>query len=251
MSKMIDLKKKVGIVLEKRKVANDVKAQVGVAFDITGSMRGLYNSGAVQNLAERLLAVALRFDDNGTLDSWSFCDDSDLLAPVTEKNFEKYVAEEMINNNKIQKWGSTEYAPVLKDIDMYYFGGSTYSIERITEASTGFFGKLFGKTNTVEKKVEAKWSGENDGKTPVYLMFVTDGENFDADETWAVLEALSKKNIYIEFIGIGNEKFGLCQKAADKYDNVGFVRVKDISSVSDDVLYETLLNEEFCTWIKK
>jgi hypothetical protein len=248
---MIDLKKKVGIVLEKRKVAATTMAQVGCAFDITGSMRGLYQNGTVQSLAERLLAVALRFDDNGTLDSWSFCDGSDELTPITEKNFANYVNEEMVNNRNISKWNGTNYAPVLRDIAGFYFGMSKEVITERQEKATSFLGKLFGKTETVRDVQVVTSGGQNDGKLPVYLMFITDGENFDGDEAWAVLEALKTQNIYVEFVGVGPETFKFCRKAADAFGNVGFVQIKNVDTISDEELYSSLLNEEFCTWIKK
>ena len=251
MSNLIDLKKKVGIVLEKRNVKSDIMAQVGCAFDITGSMQGLYGSGAVQALAERLLAIALRFDDNGSLDSWSFCTGSDELPAITEKNYATYVTESMINNRNITKWGSTNYAPVLKDIAGFYFGKQISETVVEEKPVAGFFGKLFSKTTQVTTTVSSFQGGQNDGKLPVYLMFITDGENFDAKETWTQLEGLKNENIYIEFVGIGNEKFTFCREAADKFGNVGFVQIKNLEKTSDEQLYAELLNEEFCEWIKK
>jgi hypothetical protein len=242
MSNLIDLKKKVGIVLEKRNVPTNIMAQVGCAFDITGSMQGLYKSGAVQALAERLLAVALRFDDNGSLDSWSFCTEADELPPITEKNYSTYVNESMIKNNSITKWQGTAYAPAFEQIARFYFGETV-----LTEKSaSGFFGKFFSKTPEL-----VTTAGQNDGKMPVYIMFITDGENYDEAKTWDQLEKMKDKNVYIEFVGIGNSQFKFCQEAADKYGNVGFVQIMNLEKTSDEQLYTELLNEEFCGWIKK
>ncbi len=64
----IDLQKKsVKIVLEKKQLTK-VTARIGLVLDITGSMRQLYKNGTVQNVVERILAVADQFDDNGLLD---------------------------------------------------------------------------------------------------------------------------------------------------------------------------------------
>ena len=251
MSRLIDLKKKVGIVLEKREVSSAIMAQVGCAFDITGSMDRLYKSGAVQNLAERLLAIALRFDDNGSLDSWSFCDASNELPPIVENNYATYVTESMINNPNIDKWGSTLYAPVLKNIARFYFGGTVTEVNLVARPSTKLWDKLMRKTQIVAEPQEVAVAGQNNGKTPVYLMFITDGENYDPDNAWVILEELKDENIYIEFVGIGNEKFTFCKQAADKYGNVGFVQIKDLSTMTDETLFSELLNPEFCEWIKK
>jgi hypothetical protein len=82
-------------------------------------------------------------------------------------------------------------------------------------------------------------------------MFLTDGENDDATATMRYLKELAQKNIYIEFVGIGNASFNFCRTAADALPNVGFVQIKDITSISDDDLYTQLLNEEFCSWVTK
>ena len=251
MSKLIDLKKKVGIVLEKRNVSQSTRAQVAVAFDVTGSMQGLYSRGTVQELAERLLAVALRFDDNGSLDSWAFCEESTALAPVTESNFANYVQKEMLEKPGVQKWGSTYYAPALEDISTFYFGSFKTVVTEKIEKAAGFFGKLFGNKTAVQTATQVQVPGQSTSTLPVYVMFVTDGENFDEEESWKVLRQLANKNIYVEFVGIGKDRFKFCQAAADELGNVGFVRVNDITKISDEELYDTLLNEEFCEWIKK
>lgn len=49
-----------------------VTARVGVVLDISGSMRDLYTRGIVQEVVERILAVACKFDDNGSLDVWVY-----------------------------------------------------------------------------------------------------------------------------------------------------------------------------------
>lgn len=248
---LIDLKKKVGIVLEKRKVAANIMAQVGVAFDITGSMKHLYLNGTVQALAERLLAVALRFDDNGNLDAWSFCEDASELPGVNEQNYEKYVSESLINNGRINKWGSTNFSPALNKIKDFYFGSSEVRNKPVESETSGLFG-LFKKKVTTFVPVTVVTEGQNTGDLPVYLMFITDGDNFDEPASWTMLEAMKDKNIYIEFVGIGTDaKFRFPQQAADKYGNVGFVHIKDLPRTTDEQLYEELLNEEFCAWIKK
>lgn len=68
---MLNLEKRVetlSLSLSKKKVAN-VKAQVGVALDISGSMLHLYTSEVMQEYINRILPVALKFDDNGVIDT--------------------------------------------------------------------------------------------------------------------------------------------------------------------------------------
>lgn len=87
----IDLQKKsVKIVLEKKQLTK-VTARVGLVLDITGSMRTLYKNGTVQNVVERILAMADQFDDNGLLDVWVYDSEFSRLKPVSEKDFSGYV----------------------------------------------------------------------------------------------------------------------------------------------------------------
>lgn len=44
-------------------------ARVALAMDYSGSMDWLYDNGSVQETISRLLPIALRFDDNGELES--------------------------------------------------------------------------------------------------------------------------------------------------------------------------------------
>ena len=47
-------------------------ARVALAMDYSGSMCDLFDNGSVQKVITRLLPIALKFDDNGELESWLF-----------------------------------------------------------------------------------------------------------------------------------------------------------------------------------
>lgn len=112
----IDLQKKsVKIVLEKKQLTK-VAARVGLVLDITGSMRTLYKNGTVQNVVERILAVADQFDDNGLLDIWVYDNEFSRLQPVSEKDFSGYVDREILNNDRLHKFGRNDEPPVMKDV---------------------------------------------------------------------------------------------------------------------------------------
>jgi hypothetical protein len=70
---------KAGIALSKRDLAG-VRAQAVVVLDHSGSMRGEYQSGAVQALVERLLGFALQIDADGSVPVIAF--DSRVYPPV-------------------------------------------------------------------------------------------------------------------------------------------------------------------------
>lgn len=239
MTGIIDLKKKVDIVLTKRNLIN-VKARVGLAIDISGSMQSLYNNGTVQRVVERILAVATRFDDNGELDVWTFANGFDRIGGVTEVGFENYVNREIIQNRSISKWGGTSYSPVIRDVLENYFPASF--VEKVTGKLFGLFG---GKKETVAVETPL------DSQDPAILIFITDGENTDMNETIRLLEAAHNKKIYFQFVGIGNEGFRFLSKLADDYRNTGFLKIANVAKISDDDLYEGLITEELATWFKQ
>lgn len=242
------LKKKVGIVLEKRKLPQ-VTCEVKFALDISGSMQSLYNNGTVQNLTDRLLAVASRFDDNGEMEVWTFTNGFSEAPVVTESMHEGYINKHILNNRNIEKWGGTSYAPVMIDIINQSFTEEKKVVTQV-EQQPGFFGKLFGAKPSVTT-VESFEVGAREPKFPIFVPFVTDGDNSDHDQAERVIKECASKNIYWMMVGIGSERFSWLKKIADKYPNVGFIKIENLETVSDEDFYMQLLNEEFCNWVKK
>lgn len=242
------LKKKVGIVLEKRKLPH-VVCEVKFALDISGSMQGLYRGGVVQQLTDRLLAVASKFDDNGEMEVWTFTNDFDSAPTINESMHEGYVNRHILQNDEIYKWGGTSYAPVMKDILNQSFS-TVVETKADVVTTPGFFGRLFGKKETVDQIVERDVVAK-DAKYPVFVPFITDGENDDKAATERLIKENANKNIYWMMVGIGSERFAWLSEIANKYPNVGFLKIDDLSKISDEDFYLQLLNEEFCTWVKK
>ena len=242
------LKKKVGIVLEKRKLPQ-VICEVKFALDISGSMQHLYNNGTVQALADRLLAVASKFDDNGEMEVWTFTTGFSEAPVVTEDKHEGYINKCILNNNRITKWGGTCYSPVMLDIIKQSFIEEK-KVAKTVEEKPGFLGKLFGAKPTVTT-IESIEIANRNPKHPIFVPFVTDGDNSDHDETERVIKECVGKNIYWMMVGIGSESFRWLEKMADKYPNVGFIKIDDLEKISDEDFYLKLLNEEFCNWVKK
>lgn len=245
MNNIVNLTKKVDVVLAKRNVPANLKAQVGLAIDISGSMRSLYDNGTVQNTVKRLLAVACRFDDNQSLDAWTFSNFYSELPPATPADFDTYVNEKILQNSKVHKWGGTSYAPVLRAALEQYSGVSTD-----TPSVAGFFGKiggLFGgKPAAPTPAITSTLK-----RVPAYLIQLTDGQNDDRADTIQVIGEAQKNNMYIQFVGIGGDNFSFIESMADKYPHVGFVGIRDLEAMSDETLYEELLNPEFCTWVRQ
>ncbi len=219
----------VGIVLAKRNVVKAPTVRVGAALDISGSTKQMYNKGVIQETVDRLLAIAMKFDDNGQIDMWSFTDGFDRLQTATARDYGNYVARHILGNVEVTKWGATSYAPVIKDMVRFYFGGLD---------PLAFFGNLFGAKPAAAPQ-------------PAMILFITDGANSDHEETAAILRECERKNVYFQMVGVGPaSEFGFIKQMAHELPNVGFVNFSSLE-IPDDVIYEALISEEFCSWVKK
>jgi uncharacterized protein with von Willebrand factor type A (vWA) domain len=200
---LITLEKKSGFSFDGH------RAKVAVAMDYSGSMSGMFRSGAVQDVITRLLPIALKFDDNGELESWLFSEGYERLAPVTASNYEGYVKNVMMQAGMYM--GGTNYAPALKDIVKYY-------------------------------------KDKHPSTIPSFVMFITDGDNWDESETNKIVRELSNYNMFVQFVGIGNGSNFTYLRELDnlsgrKYDNTGFIAVSDMNKMDDQQLYTEVLRQ--------
>lgn len=212
------------VVLTKRQLLTPPQVDVALAIDISGSMQDEYQDGLVQEITERCLALALNFDRDRKLDVWTFNTSTQYVGDVTEQKFEGYVNREILNSSKIKKWGGTAYSPVLKSVRDKFFGGTVSSIM-----------SMFKKKNTT---------------SPVFLMFITDGDNNDHDEFEKTLKQLRSDNIYIQMVCIGNDNFSYAKRVADAEPNVGFCEIRNVKALNDEQMMEKLVSDEFVNWAK-
>jgi hypothetical protein len=237
----------VGIQLAKHNITTVPPIRVGLALDISGSAQGLYNDGTIQEAVNRLQAIALKFDDNGELDMWTFSSGGtpfNRLQTATAADYDGYVKRQILENRNISKWNATEYAPVLEDMINFWFPGTTKNSKPLTE-SKGMFGGLFGK-----KTAPAPAAAPTAVGLPAMGLLVTDGANQDRSATAAVLKAAVNTNVYWQMIGVGPASyFEFIEEQADLLPNVGFVNLSSLS-MSDEQLYAALIAEEFCGWVK-
>ncbi|KAF0820514.1 MULTISPECIES: vWA domain-containing protein [unclassified Cytobacillus] len=214
MSAISLLKKSAGIVLEKKNLTN-VTARVGLVLDISGSMRKLYKNGTVQRVVERILAVASQFDDDGSLDVWVYDNEFSRLKPVTEHDFEGYVDQYILNNDLIHKFGRNDEPPVMEDVIQ-------------------------------------KYTSEDPSKDPAFIVFINDGGCKRTIKKPVV--SSSDKPLFWQFVGIGDSNFEVLEKLDEmdgRYiDNANFFHIKDVEAISDNELYDLLLNE-FPDWLKE
>ncbi|QUG42721.1 VWA domain-containing protein [Psychrobacillus sp. INOP01] len=211
----ISLKKSAAsIVLEKKKLTG-VVAKVGIVLDISGSMRKLYKEGIVQEAVERVLAVASQFDDDGSLDVWVYDNEFSRLPSVTEKDFTNYVEKQILMNESIHKFGRNDEPKVMED-------------------------------------VIRKYIKEEPSEEPVFLVFINDGGCKPGIKKFIVESSIQP--IFWQFVGIGDSNFDVLRKLDTMegriVDNANFFHLDDLKKVSDEDLYNQLL-DEFPMWLKE
>lgn len=207
-------KKKAKIVLDKKKLTG-VTARVGIVLDISGSMRRLYKEGVVQEVVERVLAVASQFDDDGELDVWIYDNEFSRLPGATEATFMGYVEKNILSNDSVHKFGRNDEPKVMED-------------------------------------VIRKYTKEEPSDEPVFLVFINDG-GCKSGIKKLVVES-SNQPIFWQFVGIGDSNFEVLRRldtmGGRVVDNANFFHLENISQVSDEELYDQLLNE-FPMWLKE
>lgn len=192
------------------------RAKVAVVMDKSGSMSEMYRSGIVQETLTRLMPLALAFDDNGELDVWAFHDKCYRIDSMNMKNYDTYV--DNILCHAVPSWGGTRYSKPLMDI---------YS----------------------------KYCIEEPSSYPVFVVFITDGENFETDNsaTSRIIKALAQQNVFIQFVGLGNSKFSYLHTLDDmtdrECDNTGFFNTKDITQMGNEAMFDSLL-DQYPAWLR-
>lgn len=119
---LIDLNKKAGISLKKGGLSGEKFATYMVG-DHSGSMAYYYRDGVLQRFAERVLAMALEFDDDGSIPVVMFDTHAHPVQEVTVDNYQGAIDR---IDREIGHRGTTNYAAAMKTvIDHYQASGST------------------------------------------------------------------------------------------------------------------------------
>jgi stress response protein SCP2 len=226
----VDLRKhKVGVSLAKKGIA-DVKADVLLVIDASGSMDWLYQNGVVQDTTERMVPVALRLDDDGKLDTWYYASSCAQMEPLDERSMIGFVARTLPRPN----------APVKGTKDAGMFNRP----------------KSIGYGNNEPVVMEAILK-QNSGPRarPLLVLFLTDGgiDPRTSETIKQILRRCSDLPLFWQFIGIGNQNYGVLRELdtidGRVVDNAGFFSVDDIAKIGDDELYDRMLSE-FPEWLK-
>ncbi|WP_202901162.1 vWA domain-containing protein [Methylocaldum szegediense] len=214
---LLSLAKKASISLEKKRLTH-VMARVGLVLDASGSMTAQYRKGRVQELVDRILPLAVHFDDDGELDCWIFADRCMELPAATLSNVNGYIAREA-------PWAGK------------YFSSSP-----------------IGGVNDEPVAINDVIRKYRDTRIPAYVIFISDGGVHKNREIEALIREASKLPIFWQFVGIGGRNYGILEKldtlSRRFVDNCNFFALDDLHDISESELYDRLLNE-FPLWLEQ
>lgn len=212
---LVSLAKKAQISLEKAQLTN-TRARVGLILDASGSMNGQYSRGHVQEVVDRLLPLAVHFDDDGALDCWAFAAKPMQLTPVTLGNFRDFI---MTDHGGWRAWE---------------LGSRINNEPKVMRQVIDFY----------------KQSGD---RTPVYILFISDGGVSQNREIIKLMSEAAKLPIFWQFVGLGGHGYGVLEKLDDMegrvVDNCNFFALDRLDEIPEEKLYD-LLMEEFPDWLK-
>ncbi|MBP9786712.1 MAG: VWA domain-containing protein [Acinetobacter sp.] len=212
---IIDLTKKSLVQLEKKNLLG-ITARVALVLDASGSMDGQYRRGDVQKVVNRLMPLAIHFDNDGSFECWAFAAKTTQLDEVTLSNVNDFI------NTTQRGWKNWQVGA--------RFNQEIPAIEAVIDYYQKFTDKI-----------------------PTFVLFVSDGGVGSRREMQKILTQAAKLPIFWQFVGIGGRDYGALEKLDDLkgrvVDNCNFFSLDRIDSVSDERLYELLL-EEFPDWLK-
>jgi stress response protein SCP2 len=214
--KLVSLAKTAQISLQKANLS-ETKARVVLVLDATGSMNGQYSRGRVQEVLNRVIPLAVSFDEDAELECWAFAEKPLQLSPVTLANYDDFIDTD---SKGWKKWN---------------------------------VGGRFNDEPKVIEKVVASFL-ESDDQIPMFVIFVSDGGVSKNREITKLMVDAAKLGIFWQYVGIGGSNYGILEKLdtmKDRaVDNCGFFALDDLHDVTEEQLYDKLM-AEFPAWIKE
>lgn len=213
---LVSLAKKAGVSLEKAGVSQ-LKARVVLVLDASGSMNGQYKQGIVQEVVNRVLPLAVNFDDDGLLECWAFGDYPQHLTPVGLHNFRGY-------------------------IDTDHGGWRNWELGA----------RINSEWRVIEQVID--YGNRGGDRSPVYVVFISDGGITDNSRITKLIRDAAKQPIFWQFIGVKGRNYGILEKLDDLtgrvVDNCNFFALDDLHDISEEQLYDKMM-DEFPGWLKE
>ncbi|MEG3132483.1 VWA domain-containing protein [Rouxiella sp. T17] len=217
--RLVSLAKNATVSLTKHRLEH-VKARVAFVLDASGSMKNQFKWGNVQAVLDRIAVLAVQFDDDGSMDMWGFAERHRKYPDVTLDNLDDYI-------KSIQQSGRRGGFEILPSL------GGTNNEPPVMEEIIDTF-----KSSTL----------------PVFVVMITDG---GISKTKAIKDAIRRSAhypIFWKFVGLGGDNYGILENLDNfsdrRIDNTHFFAIDDFAKMSDEQLYDALL-EEFGEWTEQ
>ena len=218
--KLISLVKPLKVALEKKNLQETV-AKVALVMDISGSMYSTYQNGTVQEIVNKIVPLAVQFDDDGELDFWYYGSICRRMDSVNLRNYERAVPADWSDLMEDLKCGNNEPAVMREVIAEYENSKLPAYVVFISDGGVSYEDKI--------KDLLIKSS-----KMPIFWQFV----------------GLGGAGFFGRFLGT----YGIFEKLSTlsgRYvDNANFFALDDFRKVDNAELYSRLLNE-FPNWLKE
>lgn len=189
------------------------RARVALVLDLSAGMEEQLRNGAVDKVCERLLALAVNFDDNAAIDVFVFGEKKECLGELTPDNFAGYIEKEILAKYKIG--GECGFTPIMEMINR------KYTTEKGDPAYV-----MFITCGSCSDKERVKKLLVNSSTYPIFWQLIGIG------------------NIDFQFMK------ELDYMAGRVIDNANFFQVNDIDKIDDDQLFRRLL-KEFPSWLQE
>ncbi len=210
--KLISLVKPLKVELEKRNL-QEVEAKVALVMDISGSMHMSYKDGTVQEIVNKIVPLAVQFDDDGELDFWYYGSTCRRMPSVNLRNYERAVPADW-KNLRTDLGGVNNEPAVIKEVI------EEYAKIKIPAYVTFITDGGVSRTNEIKNLLISA------SRLPIFWQFVgVRGSGY------GVLEKLD--NLEGRYV-----------------DNANFFALDDFKTVPNSELYSRLLNE-FPIWLKE
>ena len=210
---LVKLAKPIMVELEKKNLTQ-TDARVALIMDISGSMTDSYKKGIVQDVVNKVLPLAIQFDDDGELDFWYFGTRCKRMPSVNGGNYKTAVPRDWMDLMRSLGYGNNEPLVMREVIDEFRNSDLPAYIIFISDGGI-------------------RSSNEFD-----IIRLITESSNYP---------------IFWQFVGINGSNYGIFKTLDDlegrRVDNADFFAFDDFKKVSDKELYERLLNE-FPEWLK-
>ncbi|MCR5121177.1 MAG: VWA domain-containing protein [Ruminococcus sp.] len=211
--KLVNLAKPIMVQLEKKNLTQ-TDARVALVMDISGSMTSSYRKGIVQDVVNKVLPLAIQFDDDGALDFWYFGTKCQRMPAVTAQNYQTAVPRDWQDLMRSLGYGNNEPLVMREVIEEFKRGPLPAYIIFISDGG-------IRKSNEFD-----------------IVSLISESANYP---------------IFWQFVGINGSGYGIFKTLDDlpgrRVDNADFFALDDYKKVPDSELYERLLTE-FPGWLK-